>query len=149
MSRWLFFPSQVAGALQVMTWEMTSGSAANVSYTGLEIIRDKSSELAWSTTSTRLWVGPGGHSGHTGYTGNGFDTGTNCRLSWHNYAISVTVDGGSSVDLNSTWSGGSGGCAQVTGSVYGCCQPSYVNCTSSGATLASGQILVFTVTALP
>ena len=148
MSRWLFFPTQSTGPLQVMTWVMTSSSTATVSYTGLEIIQNGGGGLSWAAQNPRFWVGPGGHSGHTGWTGSRFDTSTNCRLSWHYYAVSVSIDGGSSVSLNSTSTGGSGNCAEVAGSVYGCCQTSYINCKSIGTNMASGQTLVFTVTAV-
>lgn len=149
-SRWLHFPAPTAiGPLQVMTWVMTSSSSATVSYTGLEIIRDYgASALQYSTDRVRLLVGPGGHSDHTGYTSNAFDTGTNCRLSWNYYSISVTLNGGSSISLNSTSNYGSGSCQQLIGAVRGCCQDSYLNTsTHLGTALASGQTLVFTVTA--
>ena len=158
-NKWLFFPTPAAtGPLQTITWNMTGASNATVSSTGSEIINpDKTSGLKWSDGKARFWNGSAavGAANYDASSQSGtnyyFTSGTTCREWWHLYAVSVTLNGGSSIDLNATSSGGSGNQAQVAGSVQSSsAQTRYINVTNAikGSAFVSGDVVVFTVTAV-
>ena len=161
MSRWLFFPSPASsGALQTITWSMTSASAATVSSSGTGIISLKASELAYgSSGKVRFWNGISaadapdfsGTSGSGTNTTWNFTSGTTCRVWWHNYAVSVTLNGGAPISMNATSDYGSGASEDVAGAVDGSCQPGYLNTgiAVKGSALISGDTLVITITDAP
>tara|TARA_R110002096_G_scaffold269062_3_gene462851 strand:- start:1169 stop:1663 length:495 start_codon:yes stop_codon:yes gene_type:complete len=157
-SKWLFFPtpsSSSSGTLQTITWNMTGSDAASVSSSGAAIINPaKTSQLAWSAGRPRFWNGEAAEDGDDFNALSGgrynFTSGATCRVWWHLYAVSVTLNGGSPQSMNATSSGGSGGSAVVAGAVSGSCQTSYINTSGvdapKGSAFVSGDVLVFTVT---
>lgn len=161
-NKWLFFPAPAAtGPLQTITWNMTGSGNATVSSSGTEIISTtKVSQLAWADGTPRFWNGAeaqnatnfsnaGGNGANKRYV---FTTGATCRDWWCLYAVSATLNGGSDQPLNSASTGGSGGGRSVAGAVSGSCQPAYLNVGGSfavkGSAFVSGDVLVFTVTAI-
>lgn len=161
-NKWLFFPTQSSGALQTITINMSSASAASsISSTGQQIVSTtKVSELSHSGTRNkiRLWNGSEAANGDnfSGTASSGanlqykFTSGTTCRAWWHLYAVSVTVNGGTPVDLNATSSGGSGASEDVAGSVDGPCQPGYINTTtaSKASAFTGGDTIILTITSV-
>ena len=158
-SKWLFFPTPASsgGPLQTITWNMTGSGNATVSSTGAAIINPaKTSQLAWEAGVPRLWNGEAAEDGANFNALSGgryhFTSGTTCRDWWCLYAVSATLNGGSDISLNQTYSGGSGGSRAVDGAVGGACQSSYINISGSfpvkGSAFVSGDTVVFTVTAV-
>lgn len=157
-NKWLFFPTPaVTGPLQTITWNMTGSSNATVSSSGAAIINpSKTNQLAWTAGSVRLWNGEAAEDADDFNSFSGgrynFTGGTTCRTWWNLYAVSATLNGGSSHSFNATSSGGSGASAVVTGAVAGSCQPGYINISGSlaikGSAFVSGDVLVFTVSAV-
>ena len=158
MSKWLFFPSPAAaeGPLQTVTYDMTSGTSATVTSSGVSIIDTRSNGVTWTNGAMRLWNGSAAESA-TGYSETtihplyAFTSGTTCRDWWCLYGVSATLNGGSAIDLNASSSSGSGGGRSVAGAVQGSCQPSYLNCSinvNGGAALVSGDTVVLTITAV-
>ena len=155
MSRWLFFPSPTAsGPLQTITWTMTGAGTATVSSTGLNIINpNKTDELQYDGGRMRLW------NGEESETATGFNvvlygkyyflTGTYCRQWWLDYSVSATLNGGTSISLNSASDYGSGQSENITGAVEGTAQEAYINLSQSvkATALVSSDVVVFTVTA--
>jgi hypothetical protein len=139
---------------------MTGADSASISSTGQQIISTtKTSELrvGKSGSKMRLWNGSEAQNGDNFNTTTGsgastqhkFTSGTTCRVWWHNYAVSATLNGGSAIDLNAASSGGSGNNEDVAGAVQGSCQVAYLNCDIELVTstnLSSGDTVVFTVT---
>jgi len=162
-SKWLFFPAPAAsGPLQTITITMSSATnASSISSSGLEIIsttRVSSLRNGSNAGKMRLWNGSEAANG-TNFSGTAssgasiqykFTSGITSRQWWHLYAVSVTLNGGSSIDLNASSSGGSGSSEDVAGSVDGACQPGYLNTTTAtkGSDFSNGDVLVFTVTAV-
>ena len=156
MSKWLFFPSPSAtGPLQTVTYDMTSDRSATVTTSGVSIIGTRSSGVCWTDGAMRLWNGSAATTA-TGYsyTASGlyvFTSGTTCRDWWCLYGVSATLNGGSAIDLNASFSGGSGAGRSANGAVRGSCQTSYLNCSvniNGGAALVDGDTVVLTVTAV-
>ncbi len=158
-SKWLFFPTPAAatGPLQTITWNMTGADTATVSSSGLAIINPvKTNQLAWTAGSCRFWNGAEAENGANYNTTSGgrynFTSGATCRDWWCLYAVSGTLNGGSTHSFNATFTGGSGGGRSVDGAISGACQPSYINTSGSvvikGSAFVSGDVLVFTVTAV-
>lgn len=161
-SKWLFFPSPAAtGPLQTLTWTMNSHNGATLSNSGAQIISaTKTSGLVWAAGTPRLWNGLDATSAANfdSSAGNGhrarhkFTSGTTCRDWWCLYSVTATLNGGSAHSFNATSTGGSGSSRTVAGAVSGPCQSSYVNIPSNlaikGSAFVSGDVLVFTVTAI-
>ena len=157
-NKWLFFPSPaVSGPLQTMTYDMTSATQATVTSSGAGIISLRAKQLTWTDGELRLWNGIAAADADdfSSTYGSGtntqwiFSSGTTCRVWWHNYAVSATLNGGSPIDLNAASSSGSGASEDVAGSLDGSCQPAYINTTTpvKGSALVSGDTVVITVTA--
>ena len=154
-SKWLFFPSPASsGPTQTITWDMTGADTATVSSTGAAHINpSKTDQLAWSAGLPRFWNGAAAEDA-ANWSGSGysFTSGTTCRDWWCLYAVSATLNGGSDISLNQTYTGGSGGSRAVDGAVGGACQAPYINISGSfavkGSAFVSGDTVVFTVTAL-
>lgn len=161
-SRWLFFPTPAAtGPLQTITWTMTGSGNATLSNSGAQIISaTKTSQLAWADGTPRLWNGLDATTAANfdSSAANGsrvrhhFTSGTTCRDWWCLYGVTATLNGGSAHSFNATSTGGSGGSRSVAGAVSGSCQTSYVNIAGNvaikGSAFVSGDVLVFTVTAV-
>lgn len=161
-SKWLFFPTQSTGPLQTITFTMSGATgASNISSSGLEIIsttRVSSLRNGSNAGKMRLWNGSEAANGanFSGTAGSGasiqykYTSSTTSREWWHLYAVSVTLNGGSPINLNATSSGGSGSSEDVAGSVDGSCQQGYVNTAiaTKGSDFANNDVLVFTVTAV-
>ncbi len=161
-SKWLFFPSPATtGVVQTLTWTMNSSGGAALSNSGAQIISaTKTNGLAWAAGTPRLWNGfDATTAANFDYSAaNGarvrhhFTSGTTCRDWWCLYGVTATLNGGSPHSFNATSTGGSGGSRSVDGAVLGSCQTSYVNTSGSvaikGSAFVSGDVLVFTVTAL-
>lgn len=154
-SRWLFFPTQSAGTLQTITWNMTGSDTATVSSSGAAIINpSKTDQLSWTTGTPRFWNGEAAEDADdfNAFSGGryNFTSGATCRAWWNLYAVSVTLNGGSPQSMNATSSGGSGGSAVIAGAVSGSCQTSYINTgtdvSPKASAFVSGDVLVFTVT---
>ena len=151
-NKWLFFPSPAAsGILQVITWNMTSASAATTSSTGQDIIfANKTSSLQYGGPLMRLWNGVEAQNSGAN-TSNHFATAADCRAWWLNYSVSATLNGGSSISLNSTTTDGSGANENIIGAVRGEGNAKYLNLLIAvkASDLVSGDVVVFTVTAFP
>lgn len=160
-SKWLFFPSPASsgGTLQTMTYDMTGPANATVTSSGQAIISLRAKQLTWTDGKMRFWNGEAAATADdfSGTSSSGtntqwiFTSGTTCRVWWHNYAVSVTLNGGSPISMNATQDYGSGAGQDITGSLDGSCQTSYVNASIAvkGSALVSGDTLVFTITAAP
>lgn len=155
-SKWLFFPSPAAtGPLQTITYDMTSATGATISNSGDSIINpDLTGGVAWQAGKMRLWNGEAAEDAANFSSESGgrynFTSGTTCRDWWGLYAVSATLNGGSSISLNATQNYGSGAGREVDGAVRGSCQTSYVNCSYAvkGSAFVSGDTVVLTVTAV-
>ena len=162
-NKWLFFPTQLSGALQTITFNMSGATtASSISSSGTPIISTtKVTELRSGKAdgAMRLWNGTEAANGDdfSGTSGSGaniqyrFTSGTTCRAWWHQYAVSATINGGTAISLNATSSGGSGGGEDVEGSVDGSCSFGYVNCSvniNGGSAFSSGDTIVLTVTSV-
>jgi len=157
MSKWLYIPAPAAtGPLQTITWTMTGAGTATVSSTGLNIINPNQTDaLQYDGARMRLW------NGEESATATGFNmlydgkyyflTGTYCRQWWLDYSVSATLNGGTSISLNSASDYGSGEYENITGAVQGNGQETYINLSLSvkATALVSGDVVVFTVTAFP
>jgi hypothetical protein len=157
-SKWLFFPAPAAtGPLQTITWNMTGASNATVSSSGAEIINpSQTSLLSWADGLPRLWNGSAAEDAANFDVLSGgrynFTSGTTCRDWWCLYGVTATLNGGSSHSFNATFTGDSGAGRSVLGAVAGSCQTSYINIQGNfaikGSAFVSGDVLVFTVTAV-
>lgn len=138
-NRWLFFPAPASsGALQVITWTMTSGDAATITSTGQNIINpSKTNQLRQGSTGVtrpRFWNGS--ESLNSGATFGGgrynFSSSSATRTWWNNYSVTATVNGGAEESLGSPV-------------VSTTTQNSYLGCLTSLSSLAASDVIVFTI----
>ena len=138
-NRWIFFPAPASsGALQVITWTMTSSDSATVTSTGQNIINpSKTSQLKQSGTQPRFWNGSEAlNSGATFSSGRyNFSSATASGIWWGNYSVSATVNGGAAESLGSP-------------PTYTTIQPGYLGSNVSLSSLSASDVIIFTVSSI-
>lgn len=141
-NRWIFFPAPASsGALQVITWTMTSSDSATITSTGQNIINpSKTSQLrqgASGSTQPRFWNGSEAlNSGATLSFGRyNFSSTAACRLWWDNYSVTATVNGGTPESLGSP-------------PTHTTIQRGYLGSSVSLSSLSSSDVIIFTVSSI-
>jgi len=138
-NRWLFFPAPASsGALQVITWTMTSATNATVTSTGQNIINpSKTNQLQQQGTSPRLWNGSESLNSGSALSGTRYNFSSNsaCRTWWNNYSITATVNGGTPESLGSPPS-------------HTTIQRSYLGSNVSLSSLSASDVIIFTVSSI-